>query len=134
MNTTSMLIVSLLALRAGGNRGVCSTSTDGNEGLKTEPISSLSLSKQGLNDLAQREMRVRQLTVDRGGIVAIHSHKERPALTYIMKGTFTEHRKGAPDRIYKPGEVIVETTDVDQRGEKMTTEPVVLISVDLFKE
>jgi len=51
-----------------------------------------------------------------------------------MKGTLTEHRKGAPDRTYKAGEVITESTDVDHWAENTSTEPVVLISADLFKE
>jgi quercetin dioxygenase-like cupin family protein len=47
----------------------------------------------------------------------------------------TEHRKGGPDRIYKAGEVLVESTDVDHWAENVSSaEPVVIISVDLFKE
>jgi hypothetical protein len=59
---------------------------------------------------------------------------KRPALTYIMKGSLTEHRKGGPDRTYKAGEVLTETTDVDHWAENTTAEPVILISADLFKE
>ena len=130
----SWSVLSVVVIGLGSSTAFAQQAPTENKGIKTEPISSLSLSKQGLNDLAQREMRVRQLTVEPGGVAAFHSHKERPALTYIMKGNFTEHRKGAPDRIYKPGEVITESTDVEHWGENATTEAVVLISVDLFKE
>jgi quercetin dioxygenase-like cupin family protein len=105
-----------------------------NKGVKTEPLSGFPLDKQGLDDLAQRQFRIRQITVEPGGIAAFHTHKERPALTYIMKGSLTEHRKGAPDRTYKAGEVITESTDVDHWAENATAEPVVLISADLFKQ
>jgi quercetin dioxygenase-like cupin family protein len=51
-----------------------------------------------------------------------------------MKGSLTEHRKGGPDRTYKTGEVITESTDVDHWAENTSSEPVILVSVDLFKE
>jgi hypothetical protein len=49
-----------------------------------------------------------------------------------MQGSLTEHRKGGPDR--KAGEVLTETTDVEHWAENTTTEPVIVISADLFKE
>ena len=63
----------------------------------------------------------------------IDPSKDRPALSYIMKGSLTEHRKGGPDRTYKNGEVITESTDVNW-AENTSSEPVTIISVDLFKE
>ena len=51
-----------------------------------------------------------------------------------MKGSLIEHRKDSPDRTYKAGEVITESTDVDHWGENTSSEPAILISVDLFKE
>ena len=106
-----------------------------NKGVKAEALSGLPLGKQGLDDLAQRQMRMRQITIEPGGAAGFHSHKDRPALSYIIKGSLTEHRKGGPDRTYKAGEVIVEGTDVDHWAENTSTaEPVILVSVDLFKE
>ena len=105
-----------------------------NQGMKAELLSSFPLGKQGLDDYAQRQMRMRQITLAPGGTVGFHSHGQRPALTYILAGMLTEHRKGAADRIYHPGEVITESTDVDHWAENRTGEAVILISVDLFKE
>ena len=105
-----------------------------NKGMKAELLSSFALGKQGLDDYAQRQMRMRQITIEPGGTVGFHSHGQRPALTYILSGMLTEHRKDAPDRIYHPGEVITESTDVDHWAENKTGEAVILISVDLFKE
>jgi len=102
--------------------------------MSASQLSGLDLSKQGLNDLDRRQMRIRQINVEPGGVVAFHSHSQRPALTYVLRGTLLEHRKGDPDRTYKPGEVITESTDVDHWAENKGSEPVALISVDLFKE
>ncbi len=105
-----------------------------NKGMKAEVLSELALGKQGLQDWDQREMRMRLITIEPGGAAAFHSHKTRPALTYILKGTLTEYRKGAAERTYHAGEVIAEGSDVDHWAENKTNEPVTLVSVDLFRE
>ncbi|HLJ65238.1 MAG TPA: cupin domain-containing protein, partial [Stellaceae bacterium] len=92
------------------------------------------LGKQGLDDFPQRHMRMRQITIEPGGHVAMHSHRERPALSYVLKGQVTEHRVGAPDRVYQPGEVLSEPTSVDHWAENKGSDPAVIISVDLVKE
>jgi len=129
-----LALLSVLAVGYGLSTAFAQQAPTENKGVKTDPLSAFPLGKQGLDDLAQRQFRIRQITVEPGGVAAFHSHKERPALTYIMKGTLTEHRKGAPDRTYKAGEVITESTDVDHWAENTSTEPAVLISADLFKE
>ena len=105
-----------------------------NKGLNVSPIAGFELLKQGLKDFEQRQMRIRQIKIEPAGVAGFHSHGQRPALTYVLSGTLVEHRKGASDRTYKAGEVIVETTDVEDWAENKGTETAVLISVDLFKE
>ena len=105
-----------------------------NKGISASPLAAFDLSKQGLKDLDQRQMRIRQIKLEPGGVAAFHSHALRPAFTYVLSGTLLEHRKDGPDRVYKAGEVLVESTDVEHWAENTGSEPVVLISVDLFKE
>ncbi len=105
-----------------------------NQGMKATPLAAFDLGKQGLKDFDQRQMRMRVIQIEPGGAAAFHSHAQRPALTYLLKGSLVEHRKGSADRTYTPGEVIVESTDVDHWAENKGTETTTLISVDLFKE
>ncbi|HYM03474.1 MAG TPA: cupin domain-containing protein [Stellaceae bacterium] len=105
-----------------------------NKGMSATALSGFALGKQGLSDWDQRQMRIRQITLEPGGVAALHSHAQRPALSYVMKGSLTEHRKGAADHVYKPGEVITEGTDVEHWAENTGSEPVVIVSVDLFKQ
>ena len=79
-------------------------------------------------------MRAREIDIAPGGAAAFHSHGQRPALSYVMKGELLEHRQGAQDRIYEAGEVITETTDVNHWAENKGSEHAVIISVDLFKQ
>jgi quercetin dioxygenase-like cupin family protein len=134
MVTKLAALLSVLAVGGGLSTAVAQQAPTENKGMKVEALSGFALGKQGLDDLAQRQMRIRQITIEPGGVAAFHSHKDRPALSYIMKGSLTEHRKGGPDRTYKAGEVITESTDVDHWAENASSEPVILISADLFKE
>ena len=70
-----------------------------NKGMNAQQISGFDLSKQGLKDYEQRQMRIRKITLEPGGAAALHSHAQRPALSYILSGTFIEHRKGAAPQI-----------------------------------
>jgi len=139
MEETTMIakvsaLLSVIAFGFAASTAFAQQAPTENKGMKAEALSGFALGKQGLDDFAQRQFRVRQITIEPGGIAGFHSHKERPALTYVMKGTLTEHRKGAPDRTYMAGEVITESTDVDHWAENASNEPAVLISADLFKE
>ena len=134
MVTKLVALLSVLAISGGIGTAVAQQAPTENKGIKLEALSGLALGKQGLDDFAQRQMRIRQITIEPGGVAGFHSHRDRPALTYIIKGSLTEHRKGGPDRTYKAGEVITESTDVDHWGENTSSEPAILISVDLFKE
>ena len=105
-----------------------------NKGFKAAQLSAFDLGKQGLKDYEQRQIRMRRIDFEPGGIAAFHSHSQRPALSYVLAGELVEHRNGAPDRVYKAGDVITETTDVDHWAENKGTAAVTIISVDLFKE
>ena len=133
MGTARLFAVLAISVVAGTALAQYAPPTE-NKGMSASQLSGLDLSKQGLNDLDRRQMRMRQINIEPGGVVAFHSHAQRPALTYVLKGTLLEHRKGGPDRMYRPGEVITESTDVEHWSEDKGGEPVVLISVDLFKE
>ena len=135
MITKIVTMLAILTIAGALDMAAAQQAPTENKGMKAEALSGLALGKEGLDDLSQRQMRMRQITIEPGGVVGFHSHKARPALSYIMKGSLTEHRKGSPDRTYKAREAITEGTDVDHWAENASsTEPVVIISVDLFKE
>jgi quercetin dioxygenase-like cupin family protein len=75
-----------------------------------------------------RRQRKTWIKVEPCGVAGFHSHGQRPALTYMLSGTFVEHRKGAPDRTYRAGEAITESIHVEHWGENKGSEPVVLIT------
>ena len=80
-----------------------------------------------------RQLRMRMLTVEPGGVIGIHNHKDRPGTVYIIQGKATEHR-GEVARDVGPGDVWSEDKETTHWLENRGTTPVVLIAVDVFKQ
>ena len=56
--------------------------------------------------LAGRQLRLRKLVVQPGGVVPWHSHDDRPAMIYIVSGEITEYASNcAVPIVHKAGEV-----------------------------
>lgn len=89
------------------------------------------LSKEALN--LNRQFRLRQLDIKPGGIVPWHSHDERPAMIYVIKGTVTEYASNCTVPIvHKAGDVAAERRGISHWWKNTGSEPAVLISVDIF--
>lgn len=78
-------------------------------------------------------MRGRYVTVQAGGIVPIHSHKDRPAITYVIEGEIVEHRSDQEGPILrKAGEVTIDDDAIAQWWENKTDQPVTMFVVDFL--
>jgi len=104
-----------------------------NKGLKVSPPTTLDLGQE-VEGVDGRQLRMRVVTLEPGGIVGVHSHKGRPAVAYVVQGTLTEHREaGGGDHERHQGETWTEGKDVVHWAENKGSEPAVIIAVDVFK-
>ena len=80
-----------------------------------------------------RELRTRRLVVQPGGVVPVHSHKDRPALIYTVSGAITEYSSacGAPIQ-HKAGDISREADGLSHYWVNNGNEPAVLLSSDVF--
>ena len=78
-----------------------------------------------------RMLRMRKLTVQPGGAMALHSHADRPAVTYMLQGQMTFHREGMPDVVVRAGEGLAEGRATTHWAENTGKEPAVWIGVDI---
>ncbi len=79
--------------------------------------------------------RMRQLEIKPGGVVPWHSHGERPALIYIVKGEIQEYSSNCKVPIvHKAGDVSIEKAGVAHWWKNVGTETVVLISADILRD
>jgi quercetin dioxygenase-like cupin family protein len=80
-----------------------------------------------------RQLRTRRLVVQPGGVVPLHSHKDRPALIYVISGSITEHSSacGVPIE-HKAGDISREADGLSHYWENRGKKPAVLLSSDVF--
>jgi quercetin dioxygenase-like cupin family protein len=82
-----------------------------------------------------RLLRLRKLTIEPGGIVPWHSHGDRPAIIYIIKGTIIEHASDcAVPIVHKAGDVTAETHTTSHWWKNEGKETVTLLSADLPRD
>lgn len=104
------------------------------KGVTDTVLASIDLSKETVN-LQDRQMRIRRLVVQPGGVVPWHSHADRPALIYIVSGTIEEYASNCSVPIvHKAGEVSVEKLGVQHWWKNTGKAPAVLLSSDVFHE
>jgi quercetin dioxygenase-like cupin family protein len=86
------------------------------------------------HDMKGRQLRIRKLDIAPGGVIALHSHDDRPDVSYLVEGTLTELRAGGflevrpGDTLHAAGKGV--THWVENRG----STPAVLIVADLFRK
>jgi quercetin dioxygenase-like cupin family protein len=103
-----------------------------NKGVKVSAPTALDLGKE-VDSVDGRQLRMRVVTIEPGGAVAMHSHKGRPAVAYALQGTLTEHLESGEVRDHAQGEAWTEDHTVTHWAENKTDQPVMVLAVDVFK-
>jgi quercetin dioxygenase-like cupin family protein len=103
-----------------------------NKGVSVGAPTSLDLTDE-IDSVAGRQLRMRVVTIEPGGVVAIHSHKGRPAVAYALQGTLVEHLENGDVREHPQGEAWTEDRNTTHWAENKGDEPVKVIAVDVFK-
>lgn len=108
--------------------------TTGPKDVTDKVIGSIDLSKESAVGLKSM-FRLRKLEIKPGGIVPWHSHGERPAIIYIVKGTVTEYASNcAVPIVHKAGDVANETHATAHWWKNTGKETVVLLSADILRD
>lgn len=82
--------------------------------------------------VADRQLRTRRLVVQPGGIVPMHSHKDRPALIYTVSGQITEYRSSCAVPIeHKAGDIAREADGISHYWINHGKTAAVLLSSDV---
>lgn len=102
-------------------------------GVTDTVLASIDLSSKG-GSFEGQLLRMRQLTIEPGGVVPWHEHGVRPANIYILSGTIEEYRSTCKvPVVHKAGEVTAEFgADLAHWWKNTGTEQVVLIAADIF--
>jgi quercetin dioxygenase-like cupin family protein len=83
--------------------------------------------------LKEHQFRARRLVIQPGGIVPWHSHDERPAMIYVVKGEIYEYASNCTAPIlHKVGDVARESKGTSHWWQNTSKGAVELISVDIL--
>jgi quercetin dioxygenase-like cupin family protein len=101
-------------------------------GVEISHVESLDLTPWA-GDVKGRQLRIRKLTIQPGGVIAIHTHDDRPDASYLVQGELTEYRAGgyvkrrAKDTVHTAGK------DVTHWVANEGNIPAVLVVVDVYR-
>ncbi|MBD3732908.1 MAG: cupin domain-containing protein [Sphingopyxis sp.] len=93
-------------------------------------IGSVDLAKE--IGVANRDLRMRRLVVQPGGIVPLHSHAGRPALIIVVSGAVTEYRSSCSVGIdHAAGDISSESDGISHWWRNNGKTPAILLSADV---
>jgi quercetin dioxygenase-like cupin family protein len=104
-----------------------------NKGVKIDSLATIDLGPE-IDGMQGRQLRLRLVTVEPGGVIGLHSHKDRPAVVRVLQGTLTEQREGGSAKELKEGDSWSEGKEITHWAENKGTKPAVLIVGDIFKQ
>jgi quercetin dioxygenase-like cupin family protein len=102
-----------------------------NKGVAGKALGAVDLGPE-IDGMAGRELRIRYVTIEPGGVTAAHNHKDRPCVEYIVQGHVIEFRNGVPIE-HGPGEYVLATKETTHWWENKGPSQVVLLPVDIVK-
>ena len=144
-STLSRLSAAMIALAAAGFStpafaGQCPPDQFRANGLDARPTQPSNVTDDVIGSIdlgpeigvAGRDLRLRRLVVQPGGVVPFHSHDGRPALIITVSGEITEHRTScAVPIVHRAGEVSREAEGIGHYWVNHGSEPAVLLSADV---
>ena len=94
---TVFVVLAFLAGYAAGQRQVPTQTV----GQSEELLRSLDLTTE-LESTKGRPLRMRKVTLQPGGVLGLHNHVDRPAITYLLQGEMTYHYEEKLAQVVKP--------------------------------
>ena len=103
----------------------------GNKGFTASKTTFVDLGSE-IEGMTGRQLRMRMLTIEPGGYIGIHSHKDRPAVVYCVQGTDEVGQAEGAKKILHPGDTSTATKDTTHYHRNVGKDNVILIAVDVF--
>ena len=102
------------------------------KGISADQLRALDLTGE-IDSVRGRPLRMRRITLLPGGVIGLHSHKDRPALIYTLSGSITEYSStcGAPIE-HKAGDISREADGLSHYWVNHGKVATVLLSSDVF--
>jgi len=79
------------------------------------------------------QLRLRMLTIQPGGHIGLHNHKERPSVVYFMQGTDTVTREDGSSKTFHAGDTTAEPGTTVHWHRNDGSDAVILVIGDVLK-
>ena len=122
-----MAVVAALTMSSPSLAGDAPTE---NIGLKGKLLAEMPLVPE-FQETGKRHLRMRLLTLEKGGVVALHAHDARPSMEYVLTGTSIETRNGV-ETAYKAGDVVSADHTVSHWWRNDGDETVTILATDIY--
>jgi quercetin dioxygenase-like cupin family protein len=126
------MFASMLIVASGAQLGNAEEPPKGNKGFTASKTTVVELGPE-IEGMAGRQLRLRLLTIEPGGHIGIHSHKDRPAVVYLVQGTDTVGLADGTTKTLHPGDTSSANKDTMHWHRNDGKDNVLLIAVDIFK-
>jgi hypothetical protein len=123
------LLASAFVLGLGANVARAAEAPKDNKGYTASKTTVVELGPE-FEGMAGRQLRLRLLTIEPGGYIGLHNHKDRPAVGYFLQGTTLSFATMARRRPSNPVTRIGTTVHWHRND---GTDAAILITADIFK-
>jgi quercetin dioxygenase-like cupin family protein len=136
MKRAAILLLAIVPLALGFAAGVAvgqATPPTQNRGVGAVLLQQLDLTEE-IDSVKGRPLRMRKITLPPGGVIGLHSHKDRPTVSYFLEGEVTYFQEGKPPSVVGVGQGFAEGKATTHWAENRGSVPAVWIAVDIPKE
>jgi quercetin dioxygenase-like cupin family protein len=127
-----LLTLGAISIVASGRADAQQTPPSTTEGVAIEILQSVDLGPE-IEGMQGRQLRLRMLTLEPGGFIGLHSHKDRPAVAYVVRGTTTVTFEDGTVRRFSAGESIAANRNTTHWHRNDEAESAVLLTADIPK-
>ena len=128
----AVVVASAMALAFAVGVAVGQNAPTENKGVSVSAPTFVELASE-VDSVSGRQLRLRSVTIEPGGVVAMHSHKGRPAVAIAQNGTLTEHLENGDVHDHPQGEAWTESNGISHWAENKGSEPLKVVACDIFK-
>jgi quercetin dioxygenase-like cupin family protein len=123
--------LSILLLGSGVVSASAGDAPKGNKDFKASKTTVVDLGPE-FSAMAGHQLRMRVLTIEPGGYIGLHSHKDRPSVVYFMQGTDTVTNDAGASRTFHPGDTSAVPSTTTHWHRNDGKDAVILVAVDIF--
>jgi quercetin dioxygenase-like cupin family protein len=125
-------LISLFAFGAGVAPSKAADAPKDNKGYTTSKTTAVDLGSE-FPGMEGRQLRFRLLTIEPGGHIGLHNHKDRPAVVYFLQGTDTVIRDDGSSQTFKAGDMTGEPGTTIHWHRNDGNDAVIFVTADIFK-